>query len=106
MYVGSLLIGIGFGLFIANFYILFIMILFFIIIYNLKINSEEKKLESIFGEQYTEYKKIVKRWLPRLKSYGVAEEKFNIKLAIFKNKEYNAILGCIGMILAILLLRR
>ncbi|MDD5686433.1 MAG: isoprenylcysteine carboxylmethyltransferase family protein [Elusimicrobia bacterium] len=106
LYVGSLLIGIGFGLFIWNFYILAFIVVLFIVIYTLQINSEEKELKNIFGEKYLDYKKNVRRWLPGIKPYGLENGEFDVKLAIFKNREYNAIFGCIGMILAILILRK
>lgn len=108
LYVGSFFIGIGFGLFIRNFYVLFSIIILFAVIYTLKINSEEKNLEAIFGEQYLEYKRKVNRWLPEFKPYRIINEegKFDIKLAIIKNKEYNSILGCLGMIVLILIFKK
>ncbi|MFH0948369.1 MAG: isoprenylcysteine carboxylmethyltransferase family protein [Elusimicrobiota bacterium] len=105
LYLGSFLIGVGFGIFIGNFVMLALIVVIFLIIYTLKINSEEKKLTEIFGEKYLNYKKNVGRWIPRLKPYGNEQGKFDMKLAIFKNKEYNAILGCLGMIFLILFLR-
>jgi len=105
LYVGSFLIGAGFGIFIGNFIILALIIIIFLLIYTLQINSEEKKLAEIFGEKYLTYKKNVGRWIPRLKPYGEEREKFGVHLAIFKNKEYNAISGCLGMIFLILFLR-
>ncbi|MBN1385326.1 MAG: isoprenylcysteine carboxylmethyltransferase family protein [Elusimicrobia bacterium] len=108
LYAGSLFIGIGFGLFIWNFYVLSVLLVFFIGIYTLKINSEEKKLEEIFAEQYVEYKKHVPRWFPTLKPYKTSNEpgEFDLKLAIIKNKEYNSILGCIGMLILILIFKK
>ncbi len=106
LYVGSFLIGVGFGIFTGDFIILAMIIIVFLLIYTLKINSEEKKLSEIFGEKYIDYKKNVNRWIPRWKPYGNEKEKFNLRLAIFKNKEYNAVLGCIGLILLILILRK
>ena len=106
LYVGSFLIGAGFGIFIGNFFILALIVVIFLSIYTLQINSEEKKLSEIFGEKYLSYKKNVGRWVPRLKPYGDEKEKFDIKLAIFKNKEYNAILGCLCLIIVILILRK
>lgn len=82
------------------------IIVTFLIVYTLQSNSEEKKLLGIFGEKYLEYKKNVGRWIPLLKPYGSEYEKFDVRLAIFINKEYNSILGCIGMILLILILRK
>lgn len=106
LYAGSFLIGAGFGIFIGDFVILALIIIVFLLIYTLKINSEEKKLTDIFGEKYINYKKNVGRWIPRLKPYQDEREKFDIKLAIFKNKEYNVILGCLCLIFAILILRK
>lgn len=103
LYVGSFLIGAGFGIFIGNFVILAMIIIVFLLIYNLKINSEEKKLSEIFGEKYINYKKNVGRWIPRRKPYGNENEKFDLRLAIFKNKEYNVVWGCFCLIIAILI---
>ncbi|MBI5573601.1 MAG: isoprenylcysteine carboxylmethyltransferase family protein [Elusimicrobia bacterium] len=106
LYVGSFLIGVGFGIFTGNFVILALITVIFLSIYTLQINSEEKKLSEIFGEKYLCYKENVSRWVPRLKPYGDEREKFDIKLAIFKNKEYNSILGCLCLIIVILILRK
>lgn len=105
LYAGSFLIGAGFGILSSNFIILALIIIIFLLIYTLQINSEEKELAKIFGEKYINYKKNVGRWIPRWKPYNNENEKFDIKLAIFKNKEYNSILGCIGIILLVLILR-
>ncbi|MFH1541303.1 MAG: isoprenylcysteine carboxylmethyltransferase family protein [Elusimicrobiota bacterium] len=105
LYIGSLIIGAGFGVFIGNFIILVLIIVVFLLIYTLKINSEEKKLTEIFGEKYLTYKKNVNRWIPRLSPYENEREKFDIRLSIFKNKEYNTVLSCLGMIFLILILR-
>ncbi|OQA92517.1 MAG: Isoprenylcysteine carboxyl methyltransferase (ICMT) family protein [Elusimicrobia bacterium ADurb.Bin231] len=110
LYVGSLLIGLGFAVFIVNIYIFIIVLATFLYIYTLQIKSEEKALESIFGNEYERYKKNVHRWIPSFKKYRAANSaddtiSFDIKLAIVKNKEYNAILGCISIVFAILLIR-
>ncbi|MEW6558058.1 MAG: isoprenylcysteine carboxylmethyltransferase family protein [Elusimicrobiota bacterium] len=106
LYIGSFLIGVGFALFIGNFFVLILILISFGIVYTFQVKYEEKKLTEIFGEKYLEYKKNVRRWLPRITAFGLEDEKFNISLAILKNKEYNSILGCIGMIFLILILRR
>ena len=106
LYVGSFLIGCGFGLFINNPIILVLLVAFFLYIYTLKINSEEIKLADIFGDKYLDYKKNVRRWLPGFTPYGDEQAHFDIKLAIFKNKEYNAILGCLAMIFLILIFKK
>ena len=106
LYVGSFLIGAGFGIFTGNFIILALIIIVFLLIYTLKINSEEKKLSEIFGEKYINYKKNVGRWIPKLKPFGDEREKFDVRLAIFKNNEYNAVFGCLSLIIVILILRK
>ena len=101
LYLGSFLIGLGFGIFINNFMVFAAITIVFLYIYTLKINSEERKLEEIFGAQYLEYKRNAGRWLP-LKKFNmtiapdtVSGNKFSLKLAVINNKEYNAVLGCV-----------
>jgi len=111
LYLGSLLIGIGFGIFVNNLCVFAAIAITFLYIYTLKIDSEERELEKIFGNQYLEYKKNAGRWLP-LKKFNMkiatqdsSDGRFDIKLAILKNKEYNAILGCIFVVFVIVFLR-
>jgi protein-S-isoprenylcysteine O-methyltransferase Ste14 len=45
------------------------MILFFLINYLYFVLYEEPNLEKRFGKDYRDYKKKVRRWIPRLKPY-------------------------------------
>ena len=63
MYLGLLLILISTALFIKNFISFLIIPLFVIFINKNQILPEEQILENIFGEEYRNYKKKVKRWI-------------------------------------------
>ena len=112
LYLGSFLIGLGFGIFVNNIVLLAAIAAMFLYIYTLKINSEERELEKIFGERYLQYKRSAGRWLPLKKfamdmsSGGISDGKFDFKLAIFKNNEYNAVLGCVLVVFVIIFFRK
>mgnify|MGYP000418369904 FL=1 len=63
MYLGLLLMLISTALFIKNFISFLIIPLFVIFINKNQILPEEQNLENIFGEEYRNYTKKVKRWI-------------------------------------------
>ena len=63
MYLGLLLMLISTALFIKNFISFLIIPLFVIFINKNQILPEEQILENIFGEEYRNYTKKVKRWI-------------------------------------------
>tara|TARA_B100000941_G_scaffold288941_1_gene266909 strand:- start:4332 stop:4733 length:402 start_codon:yes stop_codon:yes gene_type:complete len=63
MYLGLLLMLFSTALFIKNFISFLIIPLFVIFINKNQILPEEQILENIFGEEYRNYKKKVKRWI-------------------------------------------
>ncbi|MCY4217363.1 MAG: isoprenylcysteine carboxylmethyltransferase family protein [Flavobacteriaceae bacterium] len=63
IYLGLLMILIGFGLVMGSFSSFIGVIIFFIITDVWYIPFEEKRLGEIFGEEYVEYKSNVRRWL-------------------------------------------
>jgi|TARA_B000000557_G_scaffold261921_1_gene261763 protein-S-isoprenylcysteine O-methyltransferase Ste14 len=63
MYLGLLLMLISTALFIKNFISFLIIPLFVISINKNQILPEEQILENIFGEEYRNYTKKVKRWI-------------------------------------------
>ncbi len=63
MYWGMLLFLLGISLIFCNVYSFVYLVLFFILLNVVYIPYEEKTLESIFGEQYSDYCKKVRRWL-------------------------------------------
>ncbi len=65
LYVGNLLIWIGFVIGSGMLWFIPFAIVLFAIEYALIVRYEEGVLESIFGTEYVEYKKRTPRWMPR-----------------------------------------
>ena len=65
LYVGNFLIWMGFVVISAVLWFLPIAIVIFAVEYTLIVAYEEGVLESIFGEEYLEYKQTTPRWIPR-----------------------------------------
>jgi len=65
LYLGSLLLGVGFALITNNLVVLGLVVLFFILQYTFTIRNEEQELIAIFGDRYLEYKRKVPCFLPR-----------------------------------------
>jgi protein-S-isoprenylcysteine O-methyltransferase Ste14 len=63
IYLSVIIMLIGLAILAGSLSILIIAIVFFIIFWKLFVSWEEKKLEEVFGEEYLEYKKRVRRWL-------------------------------------------
>jgi protein-S-isoprenylcysteine O-methyltransferase Ste14 len=69
LYFFSLLGAIGIGLASGNVLVLVLIIAFFLLYYPFTILAEESKLAEKFGQTYTEYKKRVPMFIPRLSLY-------------------------------------
>jgi len=69
LYVGNFLIWMGFVVISAVMWFLPIAILIFAVEYTLIVAYEEGVLESIFGQEYLDYKKTTPRWIPRPPSH-------------------------------------
>jgi len=84
LYIGNILIYLGVGIMsYAIFpYLQIFALIFFLFQYHYIIKGEEEFLQNKYGHQYTEYKKNVHRFLPRLTPYKSA----NIKQPQFKLK--------------------
>jgi protein-S-isoprenylcysteine O-methyltransferase Ste14 len=65
LYVGNLLIWLGFTIISGVFWFLPLAIVIFGIEYSLIVRYEEGVLESIFGAEYLAYKQSTPRWMPR-----------------------------------------
>ena len=63
-YAGSLLSFVGFGLYLNNWLSLFVITIPMFIVFVMRIKIEENLLESQFGSEYTEYKKVTYRLIP------------------------------------------
>lgn len=63
MYLGMLLVLLGFGAFLTSVPALVVALTFVVYINQFQIKPEERALEQIFAEQYLDYKKRVRAWL-------------------------------------------
>ena len=63
MYLGFLLLLVGWGVFLSSLYSLVVPLLFVIYMDAFQIRPEEAILQEIFGEQFSVYQKQVRRWI-------------------------------------------
>jgi protein-S-isoprenylcysteine O-methyltransferase Ste14 len=99
LYLGSLIMAVGFALSARNWWIGAALILIFLAIYLPVIRGEEAFLREHFPE-FAEYARQVPRLLPRLSSYGRGCATFSWDL-YWKHREYNATLGSLAMMAAL-----
>jgi protein-S-isoprenylcysteine O-methyltransferase Ste14 len=97
LYLGSLLIGIGFALAARSWWVGVVLIAMFFAIYVPVIRSEEAFLRERFPE-FEAYAKAVPRMIPRItpafRDQGAGGFSINLYL---KHREYNALLGAAAM---------
>lgn len=103
LYLGSILIAIGFIVAARNLWIALATVVMFVIIYMPVIRAEESYLRSVFGG-YDQYAAQVPRFLPRLTPYsgGAAPAGYSRELYL-RHREYNAALGSALMMGALVL---
>lgn len=65
LYIGNFLIWIGFVVVSGVYWFIPVAIVLFALEYTLIVRYEEGVLESIFGEEYLDYKRRTPRWIPR-----------------------------------------
>ena len=63
MYLGMLVILIGFAIYLGNLTAFLVLPAFYLVITEMQIKPEERMLEEKFGEEYLAYKRKVRRWL-------------------------------------------
>jgi protein-S-isoprenylcysteine O-methyltransferase Ste14 len=103
LYLGSLLIGVGFAFAARSWWIALVLVVMFFAIYLPVIYGEEKFLRDKFPD-FAEYARNVPRILPRLTAYARTEESsvsFSFEL-YRKHREYNALLGTVFMLAALI----
>jgi protein-S-isoprenylcysteine O-methyltransferase Ste14 len=67
MYLGVLLIFIGYALLHHSISVLFLALFLFLLAHTVVVFLEEPSLKNKFGDDYTNYKRSVGRWLPKIK---------------------------------------
>ena len=103
LYLGSLLIGLGFAVAARSWWVGIVLFVMFFAIYLPVIRDEEAFLRKTFAE-FDEYARRVPRMLPRLTPGSGNEEAsagFSLELYL-KHREYNALLGAVGMMSALI----
>jgi protein-S-isoprenylcysteine O-methyltransferase Ste14 len=95
LYLGSLLIGLGFAVAARSWWVGLVLVAMFFAIYIPVIRDEETFLRRTFPE-FEEYARRVPRLLPRFRASGAASTGFSWELYL-KHREWNALLGSMGM---------
>jgi protein-S-isoprenylcysteine O-methyltransferase Ste14 len=105
LYLGSLLMGLGFAAAARSWWVGLILVVMFLAIYLPVIRDEEAFLQRTFPE-FAEYAQRVPRMLPRLTPHSSVEKEpsagFSLDL-YRKHREYNALLGALAMVAGLIL---
>lgn len=101
LYLGSILLGVGFALAARSCWIAALLVCFFLAIYVPVIHSEEAFLRRRFPE-FEDYARRVPRLIPRLRTPQGFTQGFSRDL-YWKHREYNAALGTVLMLAALVL---
>lgn len=99
LYLGSLMIAVGFAAASRNLWVAVGIVIFFLAIYLPVIKSEEKFLAAAFPE-FEHYARRVPRLMPRLASEAGTGGEFSRSLYL-QHREYNALIGAVLMMLAL-----
>jgi protein-S-isoprenylcysteine O-methyltransferase Ste14 len=99
LYLGSLIMAVGFAVAARSPWILALMLLMFFAIYLPVIRGEEDYLRRAFPE-FDAYSQNVPRLLPRLSPFRRAPGSFSGALYL-QHREYNAILGTVAVMAAL-----
>jgi protein-S-isoprenylcysteine O-methyltransferase Ste14 len=95
LYLGSLLIGIGFAIAARSWWVGLILVAMFFAIYVPVIRDEEKFLRSKFPD-FEEYARRVPRMLPRITPARLGEDGGGFSMELYlKHREWNALLGSV-----------
>lgn len=99
LYVGSILIGLGFGVASLNVWVAVLLVVLFVAIYVPVVRSEEAYLRGKFP-QFDEYSRRVPRFGYRFNNSGYSSGGFSRELYM-KHREYNALIGALLIIMAL-----
>jgi protein-S-isoprenylcysteine O-methyltransferase Ste14 len=99
LYLGSLLIGVGFAVAARSWWVGVALVVMFFAIYLPVIRDEEAFLRQRFPE-FEEYERRVPRMFPRLVTRENDAAAFSMDLYL-QHREYNALLGALAMVAAL-----
>ena len=101
LYLGSLLIGVGFAVAARSWWVGVVLVVMFFAIYLPVIRGEEVFLRQKFPE-FEEYARQVPRMFPRIIPLPGAEAAGDFSFDLYlKHREYNALLGALAMVAAL-----
>ncbi len=101
LYLGSLLIGIGFALAARSWWVGGFLVAMFLLIYLPVIRSEEKFLREKFPN-FDEYARRVPRLVPRITRAKSGDDGVGFSTELYlKHREWNALLGSVLLVLAL-----
>ena len=100
LYVGSLLMGIGFTLAAGVWWLAVLFCVLFIGIYLPVMRVEAEDIRRIFGEEFDEYERNVPMLIPRITPWKSSNTAFDFELYL-QYREYRAALG-VALALAVL----
>jgi protein-S-isoprenylcysteine O-methyltransferase Ste14 len=96
LYVGSIVIGIGFAVASRDIWVVAVLVIFFAAVYVPVIRSEQDFLRTRFPE-YADYTRRVPSLLPRTLWFAGVTSGFSREL-YFRHREYNSLLGATAML--------
>lgn len=97
LYLGSLILGIGFTIVAGDWWLAIIFFLLFIGIYSPVMRVEAEDMRRIFGEDFDDYKSNVPLLIPRFTPWKKTGGKFDYQLYL-RYREYRAAIGAIGAV--------
>ena len=101
LYLGSLLIGVGFAAAARSWWIGLLLVVMFFAIYIPVIRGEEELLRQKFPE-FDEYTRQVPRMFPRLRRYGTPEASSRFSADLYRqHREYHALVGAVALMVAL-----
>ncbi len=101
LYLGSLLMGVGFAVAARSWWVGVALVVMFFAIYVPVIRDEETFLRRTFPE-FDEYARRVPRMFPRLALQSATKEGPAFSMDLYrKHREYNALLGALAMLTAL-----
>jgi len=104
LYLGSLLIGVGFAIAARSWWVGVVIVVMFLAIYLPVIRSEEAFLGEKFPE-FEAYARSVPRMLPRLTPGRSGHDGGGFSMDLYlKHREYNALLGTLAMAAALVVM--
>jgi protein-S-isoprenylcysteine O-methyltransferase Ste14 len=102
LYLGSLLIGVGFAVAARSWWIGLVLVVMFFAIYLPVIRDEEAFLRAKFPE-FEEYARRVPRMWPRITPAHFGDDSGGFSMELYlKHREYNALLGAVAMMAALM----